>query len=1111
MYLMKKLLWIPVGVILLLFVIFILAGTPLFLNIIKNKLETAVESNIGTPVHIGSLKGNLFYAVEIEKFEIADIVAVDRVKLSYSVVQLLYKTIDIHSVTIDGLFIDVNHIETLTKNIPTTKKEKPEQETTIPFVIRMRELSIQNSNLLGTLNNQDMTLFVALQGSLLPDAFVIDSFVLQTRESSVSAHGRIPLKENTNLSLVYNLTIVCDEFNIEGLTGMMNGSGEITGSTSLPRIVSTLNFDIDYQKTDVYGLIECDWQLPNFDDLNCTVTATAQTAPLTRTRGKKDRWDITLRARGKKFLCDISSQYGYASLQGMYRGTFDNPEFDGELTGALTYAEFKSTIKGNIRYKNSTLELKSTRMSSDDLMIQLNALVTTQKQSTITADILVSCNDIGIINTFINNPLPITGKLNVSTKMSGKLDNPDVVSTVTLEDVNLYNEQIESGTVLITMKNHTVNIEQGLLQSARGSINITGMYNVKTSMFRTHLYSDELKFTSPEVFGADTIPLSGYMSFDVEFYGSTLNPDGRGRVVFHNFTYDTLVFDTYELLFTLEDNTAHLTVLNDRESIHLDAQIMTRQPYLFNTLITFDHFDLGDFIPSDSAYITAMVSVQGRTDQPEKMSGNIKIETLYVAAREHELSNAERIYIDIGNELIDIRSCVMKLHNDSISLHGTIPLNQEQGKFNLTCQSSRIDITRIAALLPQAPEIMGFLTIDVTITGKPNTPEINGFVNIESVKYVMPHIIIDSVYGAVKFKNRAVTIDNLKGKINKGTFKSSGSINVSHSRISTVDIILSLNAIDVTHKEFGSVILTSDIKATGREDSIKVTGEVTIDKAVYDAPFNMQTVVKLLTTANRPPPEQGKIFKQIYCDIGISTPRGAQIVNNVANVEIDLDLQFKGYLSQLNVYGTVSTSKKGYVQYLGRKFDIVHAVIEFDDPYKINPVLDLEASHFISSEDDNYEILMHLYGTVEKWHLELTSLPLPSLPEQDIISLLIIGRRRPSKDIITQGQDIDLKGTAKEYATSLVTGEIEKRTEKILGLEEFTITGDILDPRRLNIGIEKRFAKKFTFVYGMGIESWELQRIGLNYDITDNFSIFTLHDQESMNSSVDFDIHFNLK
>ena len=93
----------------------------------------------------------------------------------------------------------------------------------------------------------------------------------------------------------------------------------------------------------------------------------------------------------------------------------------------------------------------------------------------------------------------------------------------------------------------------------------------------------------------------------------------------------------------------------------------------------------------------------------------------------------------------------------------------------------------------------------------------------------------------------------------------------------------------------------------------------------------------------------------------------------------------------------------------------------------------------------------------------------------------------------------------------LARGTIEKTAEQKLGVEKFTITGDLLKPKQLAIGIEKRFAKKFTLIYGTGIESWELRRAGINYDLTDNLSIFTLHDQENRDSSIDLDIHFKFK
>lgn len=1109
---MKKLFWVLIALILLLLSIFIIAGTPFFLNFIKGKLETIVQNETGAPAHIGSLRGNLFYAVEIEEFKIADMVAIDRVRTSYNILKLLSKEIDVNSIVIDGLSADLNRIEEFMKKVKT-KKEPPKEKKEAPFVLRIRELSILNSDLFGILNNQEIKVAVAMKGTLLPDIFIIDNLNIQTNESIISARGRIPIKENTDFDLAYNLDILLDEFNIAGVTGRIDGSGEVKGNAASPKILNKTMFDIMYQETQLSGLLAVNWQTPNLDNLNCEFTATAKTTFPSGKEGQKNTWTISLISKREKLLCDITSSYGHLKFVGLLKETLDNPLLDVTLTGAFKYAEFMPKIKGSITYKDNRLTIKDFSLRSKELLVKLNALINNEESPHITSDILLSCNDLGVINNFLQSPKPIRGRLNITTKINGQLDDPHMVSTITLEDVRVYNEQIKNGNFFITLENHIVNIDQGFIQSTRGVVSFTGNYNLENNVFKTRIYSNGVKFTSPEVFGVDTIPMSGQMSFDVNFHGSALNPVGEGKIVFQDFTYDSLISGLYELLFTLKDNTVNLNLVNDKESIRLDADVTIYKPYLFNTVLAFNHFDLTDYIHSDTGYITARFSARGNTHQLEKISGKIHIESLYVAMEKTEFQNAGDVMIDIIAGTVDIRSCIFRLQNDSISVYGTVPLDFENGEINVTCQSSKMNIAQLTAMLPEPPEITGFFKIHIGIKGRLRAPQVNGFARIENIQYTMPNILADSVNGLVTFNNSDITIDHLSGRVNNGSFNAEGFINLSKGKVATMDIDLSCDSIDIEHKDFGPVILTGTVQSSARNDSITINGELTIDKAVYDAPFNLQTIIKLLTRVNRPPPQQHEIVKRIFCDVGISGSDGIKIANNVADVEVGLDLQLKGYLSKLNVYGTISNRDVGIVRYLGKEFEIINAVVEFDNPYKIDPVLNLEAFHFVSTDDVDddvdYEIFMHLYGTAEKWNLTLKSSPV--LPEQDIISLLIMGKRRPSTQLYTQGKKIDLKEAAKEYATSLARKEIEKRAEKVLGLEELTITGDILDPRRLNIGIEKRFAKRFTLIYGMGIESWELHRIGIGLDITDNFSIFTIHDQENMNSSVDFDLHFKLE
>jgi hypothetical protein len=63
----------------------------------------------------------------------------------------------------------------------------------------------------------------------------------------------------------------------------------------------------------------------------------------------------------------------------------------------------------------------------------------------------------------------------------------------------------------------------------------------------------------------------------------------------------------------------------------------------------------------------------------------------------------------------------------------------------------------------------------------------------------------------------------------------------------------------------------------------------------------------------------------------------------------------------------------------------------------------------------------------------------------------------------------------------------------------------------MELSLEKSIGDKFTLLYSMGLESWEILQIGAKYDVTDKFSIFTLYDQANLNTSVDVDYHFKIR
>jgi translocation and assembly module TamB len=319
---------------------------------------------------------------------------------------------------------------------------------------------------------------------------------------------------------------------------------------------------------------------------------------------------------------------------------------------------------------------------------------------------------------------------------------------------------------------------------------------------------------------------------------------------------------------------------------------------------------------------------------------------------------------------------------------------------------------------------------------------------------------------------------------------------------------IKLNRVDYVNKDFGNVVCSADLIVGARKDSLRIRGEIIVDEAAYTAPMKLQTYLRLLTNANRPAPQQPEITKRIYCDLGIVVPDRIVIANNVADLSVTADLQLKGYLARLNAYGTIAAIDEGTIQYLGKKFTITNAVIQFDDPYRIDPVIDLTATSMIAAADGDYEVYLLLDGTATTWQLQLSSDP--PLPEQDIVSLILIGQRRPGA-VGGMAKELDLKGKVKDYALDMVRHNIETTTGDMLGLDKFTLSGDLSDPKRMRIGMEKSIAKGFRLYYSTGLESWELYQIGASYDLTDRFSIFTLYDQENRNTSVDLEYKLKIK
>jgi hypothetical protein len=1103
---MKKLFLIPILLVMLAVIIFIAAGTPLVLGLVKQEIEEIVGDNLGIPMTIGSLNGNLFFILRAGDIGAHGLGRVDEIRITYNPFALLSRQVDITSVRIDGIELDIDGLVDVLANLP--KKSDSLSSKPSPLTIMIGEFSIANGGLSMNFGQTPLKVALFARGTLIRDRLGIDSLCIRTRNSVAVLKGVVPLVKATDLDVAFDVALAAEDLGMSALAGDLSSTGTIKGKFSSPTITATTRVDARISENDIKGIIDMSWHLPYLDSLKVEAGLRLTTATLQKGIYEHDTWDVKTIMEQTRVSAEVLSRYGNLQATGMLKGKISRPRFEGSVSGHFDYQGFKPSFEGQIYYSDEILRFTHFKLASKRVAMALGVCYDHKRKRFTDTELSIYCNDLSVVKSIIDAPEDMTGELWLDVEVSGTVENPDAVVRLRLSNAVAFGEVITGATLHASMKNAVARLDSGTIQSVRGAIVLQGYYDSKKEDFALEMHSERLAFDVPGVFGTDSLMLGGTVGLDMVFSGDIRNPRGQGEITFDNVTYDTLQLGDYLVEFIFVDTTLQLSLADEHNNLTLGVEALLHGDFPFSANAELEHFVFDKFVSPAAGYVTAQMTARGYLSDLARTTIALQIDTVELSFENNRLHNLERVVVDVEDGMIKLHAFTLGLAGQTIHLQGIIPIDFETAAMDISGKSSNIPLSEIAYLLPGNPPISGDLKFDIRVQGKPRLLDIDGSLFFDNASYSAKNVRFDSVSGRFLFKNGLVTCETLSGKINRGRFEANGFADLSHGRLDTMLLNIELSRIDYANKDYGNVVCSADLRAGARNDSMRIMGEVVIDEATYDAPMKLQAYIRLLTNANRPAPQQPEISKRIYCDIGIVVPDSIVIANNVADLSVRADLQVRGYLARLNAYGTISAVGEGTVVYLGRKFTIVNAVIQFDDPYKIDPVIDVMATTTIAAADGDYEIFLRLDGTVTTWQLELNSNP--PLPEQDIVSLILIGQRRAG----TSGgmvKELDLKGKLGDYVRDMLRHNVEKTTENALGLDKFTITGDSNEPGTMRIGIEKRITKGLRLHYSTGLESWELYQVGASYDLTDKISIFTLYDQENRNTGVDLEFHLKIK
>jgi autotransporter translocation and assembly factor TamB len=347
--------------------------------------------------------------------------------------------------------------------------------------------------------------------------------------------------------------------------------------------------------------------------------------------------------------------------------------------------------------------------------------------------------------------------------------------------------------------------------------------------------------------------------------------------------------------------------------------------------------------------------------------------------------------------------------------------------------------------------------------------------------------------GRIHITPDLIRFENITAGLDSGRLELGGQISLSQFQPVSADMTFSTDALPIKAPNMLDMLLNAKFHLTGTPEKSSLQGETIIVEGRYYRNVNLNVLNMLQGVKekkreiaeirqNRPQFNQ-PFLKNLNLDIAIKRKNPFMVENNLAKLEIHPDLRIHGTLNAPLVSGRAEIPS-GTITYQKRNFELKRGYIDFINPYKIEPSLDIEGT----AEIRKWTVYLKVSGTPDNLNFNLSSTPAEE--HGDILSLLLIGKT-PRELIEKEGGNSQAPG---QILAQMIAETFGDDLKKATGLDIFQVDFDDQDAKKgkngsngVKVTVGKELSRRMVVKYAVESKEGEtIQKAIAEYKFLEN-------------------------
>ncbi|HEU0007316.1 MAG TPA: translocation/assembly module TamB domain-containing protein, partial [Terriglobia bacterium] len=499
--------------------------------------------------------------------------------------------------------------------------------------------------------------------------------------------------------------------------------------------------------------------------------------------------------------------------------------------------------------------------------------------------------------------------------------------------------------------------------------------------------------------------------------------------------------------------------------------------------------------------------LSGPLRHPEKLVVSGRLQSMQIDFREARLQAAKPFDIEVRDERVNIKKAVFTGKGTVLNLDGLVDMSAQK-RLQLSLQGD-LDLALLNEFVSKL-SASGTGTVNASVRGTLSDPHIQGQARIANAQFAYADFpnSFSQASGNFFFDENQVRIDNFSAVSGGGKVEAGGDVIFGGEQIKLMNLRIQGREVRIRYPEGMRNVVDADLTLRGSQQAQQLSGNIRIVSASFQKGYDPITqYFENRSDGQVSWPGAKELGGDLSLDLIITGDRNIKLDTQLIKMTSRADLRVKGTASSPLVTGSIEASG-GELYFQGARYRITRGRLEFVNPLRIDPRIDLEAE----SDLRDYRIVLTINGTAGKFRADMRSDP--PLATVELLGLVssggTAGGRGASsyRPYAASGRQQDSSAAASALLSEGLSMKMGSGVKRLFGIDRFRVdpflVGNERDPSaRVTFG--QQITKDFSITYSTSVSSNEQQVILIEYQVNDSTSVIASRDAEG---SFGLDVRF---